>query len=398
MIARVLGAAGRHPGLALAVLAAAVAFGGLAVAASGIIPLRASAGHWAVTNWLLHFAMERSVVTHSLLIDAPRLDDQARVIRGASHYELGCRPCHGTVLGRTPRTPQAMLPPPPYLPPRLSRWTPEQLFYIVKHGVKFTGMPAWPAAGRDDEVWDVVAFLQALPQLDADAYRALAVGAPDASGADGLAALPRAAPGRGDRLERIRDACAPCHGLDGAGRGGAFPVLAGQRAEYMTRALRAYRDGRRHSGIMEQVAAGLSDSDGADAARYYAGLPRLARDAASSPASIARGRALAARGVRSRRVPACIECHGPSTAPKNPAYPILAGQPAAYLRQQLLLLQQGRRGGSEYVHLMQPIARRLRAEETADLAAYFSSVEVDAGRGSSSAAPSQGARVGAVRE
>jgi cytochrome c553 len=47
---------------------------------------------------------------------------------------------------------------------------------------------------------------------------------------------------------------------------------------------------------------------------------------------------------------------------------------------------------------MQPIARRLRAEEIADLAAYFSSVEVDAGRGSSSAAPSQGARVGAVRE
>jgi cytochrome c553 len=380
VIARALGAAGRHPGLALAVLAAAAAFGGLAVAAAGVIPLRASAGHWAVTNWLLHFAMERSVVTHSLLIEAPPLDDPARAIRGATHYERGCRSCHGSVLGRTPRVAEAMLPPPPYLPPRVSRWSPEQLFYIVKHGIKFTGMPAWPAPRRDDEVWDVVAFLLALPRLDAGAYRELTVGGSNASGGGGLAALPRAVPERGRGLELIRDACASCHGLDGAGRDGAFPVLAGQQGEYMTRALHAYHDGRRHSGVMEPVAASLSDSDVADATRYYAGLPRRSREAASSAASIARGRALAARGVRSRRIPACIECHGPSAVPTNPAYPILAGQPAGYLRQQLLLLQQGRRGGSEYAHLMQPIARRLRAEEIADLAEYFSSVEVGAAR------------------
>ena len=368
--------AARYPWLTVAGLALILSLGGFAVAVSGLMPLRASSGHWAVTRWLLVFSKERSIVTHSALIDAPPLDERARRVRGAAHYDRGCSPCHGSVLGRIPRVAEAMLPPPPYLPPRVSRWSPEQLFYIVKHGLKFTGMPAWPAAGRDDEVWDVVAFLQALPGMNGSEYRRLASGATSPRMAeDDLRALGGTEPAEREAPDVIRDSCAQCHGMDGAGRDDAFPVLAAQRAEYMENALRAYRDRRRHSGVMGSAAANLSDAEAAAAARYYAAQPRTQRRTLPSTARGERGRDIATRGLETRKIPACIECHGPAAVPKNPAYPILAGQPAAYLRLQLLLLQQGARGGSEYVHLMRSFVGRLQTDEIADLAEYFSSID-----------------------
>ena len=62
-----------------------------------------------------------------------------------------------------------MLPQPPYLGTVVEKRSPQQLFYVIKHGIKFTGMPAWPAQSRDDEVWSVVAFLLELPKLDGSA-------------------------------------------------------------------------------------------------------------------------------------------------------------------------------------------------------------------------------------
>jgi mono/diheme cytochrome c family protein len=55
-----------------------------------------------------------------------------------------------------------MLPQPPDLADVVGEWNNAQLFRIVKHGVRFTGMPAWPMQDRDDEVWAMVAFLREL--------------------------------------------------------------------------------------------------------------------------------------------------------------------------------------------------------------------------------------------
>ena len=51
---------------------------------------------------------------------------------------------------------------------------PEMMFQVVKDGIQNTAMPGWPASGRDDEVWLMVAFLEKLPDLGADQYQALA--------------------------------------------------------------------------------------------------------------------------------------------------------------------------------------------------------------------------------
>ena len=266
-------------GVRIAALLAVLAVGGMLVVVSGLVPIKASSGHWRITSWLLHFAMRRSVATHSLGLQVPALDAPRLVLQGAGHYETGCRPCHGSPGLPQPRIAQQMTPHPPYLPPRISAWQPDELFYIVKHGVKFTGMPAWPAQQRDDEVWAMVAFLLLLPDLDAEAYRRLVHGESPGTSADvpiqgllGPQKEPRA----------VTENCARCHGVDGRGRGqGAFPRLAGQRPTYLYAALQAYAHGERQSGIMAPVAAALHPDEMRELALYYASLQAPIAAAAS---------------------------------------------------------------------------------------------------------------------
>lgn len=358
----------------IAGLLAVLGFGGFLVAASGIIPIKASSGHWAVTRWFLNFAKERSVAMHTLGLEAPSLDEPWLVLKGAGHYETGCRPCHGNPALPQPRIAWKMTPSPPYLPPRISAWEPDELFYIVKHGVKFTGMPAWPALGRDDEVWAMVAFLRTFPGLDAEAYRQLVYGEATPSGE--VAPLP-ALLGSEQVPRVITTSCARCHGVDGRGRGvGAFPKLAGQRPAYLFAALLAFARGERHSGIMQPIAAGLSQEEMRELAHYYASLqePSPSPPHQDTTLAIERGKAIASRGIPSQRVPSCVDCHGPGATRRNPIYPELAGQYADYLVLQLRLFKQEHRGGTAYAHLMRPVAARLTLEQMRDVALYYASL------------------------
>jgi hypothetical protein len=108
-------------GVVLAVVGLPVAalLGGFLVAASGIIPIAASSGHWPITEWFLQIAMQRSISTHSLRIEVPPVDDSNLVLKGATHYEIGCQPCHGSPGMALPRIPRKMTPHPPSLPERI---------------------------------------------------------------------------------------------------------------------------------------------------------------------------------------------------------------------------------------------------------------------------------------
>ena len=341
---------------------------GFLVAASGIMPIKASSGHWVITAWLLEFSKQRSVSAHTLGVKAPPLDDPRMVVAGGAYYEIGCRPCHGSPELRQPRIAARMTPPPIYLPPRIAKWEAEELFYMIKHGIKFTGMPAWPAPGRDDEVWTIVAFLKRLPQLEAAEYARVTRGESTDDGIDPpLRALePKSAATR----RAVAENCSRCHGADGMGRDGASPVIAGQKATYIVATLDAYGRGRRHSGMMEPIAAGLSARTISELGDFYAGLAPASRSGGSS-AAIARGRAIALGGLPQKKVPPCAECHGPGGHRRNPIYPDLAGQHADYLIAQLRLFKTGQRGGTHYAHLMQHVAPHLSEGQMRDVAAYY---------------------------
>jgi len=363
----------RHPLLTGGAFAFAGAIAAALVVASGVVPVRASSGHWRITAWLLDFAKVRSVATYSLGIEAPTLEDPALVLRGAAHYESGCAPCHGRPGGVIPPVMAAMTPVPPVLSDgRLARWKAEQLFTIVKHGIKLTGMPAWPAQQRDDEVWAVVAFLLRIQTFDADAYRILVFDSPRMipRGPSGLLT-----PEEQQKPRAVRDVCERCHGAKGTGRGpGTFPSLAGQRSAYLHGSLRAFARRQRFSGIMSTIATSLSDETMHEVSEYYARLPPAAAAVPTDSAAVSRGEAIADRGMPDRDIPSCTDCHGPGVTPRNPSYPRLASQDQRYLALQLELFRGRRRGGSPYVNLMHVFVDRLDRQQIQDVTLYFSSL------------------------
>jgi cytochrome c553 len=345
---------------------ALVGFVGFLLAASGIIPIRASGGHWGIIEWIFQFGKRRSLATHTLGVELPQLDDPALVMKGAAHYESGCMPCHGSPDHERPRIAAAMLPPPPYLPPRIPELKPEAMFYVVKHGIKLTGMPAWPSQYRDDEVHAMVAFLLVLPSLDAAGYRRLALG----DAVPSLGSMQELSSDVAGPVPDVIASCDRCHGRDTP----AFPRLAGQKREYLLRALAAYKDGARHSGIMEPVAAPLRDDERSALADHYAhraGLGSSHVGTGRDDLRVARGQSIVHDGIPSQGVPPCQDCHGPGPNPRNAAYPHLAGQFAEYLVLQLELFERDQRGGSDYAHIMRRIASRLTAEQMRDAAAYY---------------------------
>lgn len=344
---------------------------GFLVISSGLIPIRASSKHWAVTYHLLDYTKRRSVATHTLGGEPLKLEDPALALKGAGHYLGGCQPCHADPANEGfAKIMQGATPSPPPLKERVVRWEPDELFFIVKHGIKFTGMPAWPTLQRDDEVTAVVAFLTQLPRLDPPALAALYHPQPGTQGAGPIATAPGVA-----TPAAISESCARCHGADGGGRGlGAFPKLAGQKRAYLRQAMEAFASGKRHSGIMEPLAVEVSDDVHAPVADYYAALPFVITDQRPDPAAIERGRKIAIEGLLERRVPHCAKCHGPAATESRAEYPALAGQYQSYLRLQLQLFHDRRRGGGPYAHLMQEIAPRLESEHMDDLAAFYASL------------------------
>jgi cytochrome c553 len=322
--------------------AIALGLGALVVAAlvvlSGVISVKASSGHFAATAWVLDLVKRRSVAVRAIGIETPSLDEPSLVRLGAAHFERGCRGCHGAPGEPRPAVPARMTPHPPDLAGQVGRWRSRELFYLVAHGVKLTGMPAWPSPGRTDEAWAVVAFLQRLPGLDRTAYRQL-------SGAEDVATSLR-----GDPALTVAG-CVVCHD----GESPLVPRLIAQSPDYLTAALEAYAEDRRFSGIMQPIAAALDPPVRRQLADALAGIDAVAAVGATPPLRPT----LVLDGDPVRDVPACAECHGPSGQPRDPRYPTLAGQSAAYLRLQLRLFAEGRRGGSPAAEIMRPIARRL---------------------------------------
>jgi cytochrome c553 len=339
---------------------------GLIFAWSGLYSISASKGHWPPVKWLLAFGMRNSVETHAIGIEQPRVYSEDQAILGAGHYHRECTTCHGAPSIRMSEAAKHMLPPPPDLASEIPTWRDRELFWIVKNGIKYTGMPGWVAQDRDDEVWAIVAFLKRYPSLDAEGYRRLALGEVQILPHDGrqIATAEAAA-------DAIR-ACGRCHGAEQQGpRSKLVPILHAQPAEFLSVTLEQFASGKRQSGIMQAVAGELTSEAIARIAAYYSALP-APPSRSYDEAAIARGRVLAEDGDHAAKVPACAGCHGASAFP---AYPRLAGQNAPYMQTRLSLWKQGLPANTDTAAVMAPIARALTDEQIADLSAYYASLQ-----------------------
>ena len=167
-------------------------------------------------------------------------------------------------------------------------------------------------------------------------------------------------------------ACASCHGKDGGGMA-SFPRLAGMNAAYLLKQLQDFAGGSRGNAVMKPIAAALSPAERDAMASYYADMPipaALAGAAVPAAPDASRGALLATRGMWSKGVPACVQCHGPGGVGVGAGFPALAGQPSGYLASQLQAWQKGTRK-NDPLQLMQHLSRSLTAAEIKAVSDWF---------------------------
>ena len=164
-------------------------------------------------------------------------------------------------------------------------------------------------------------------------------------------------------------ACARCHGYDGASDGsGAFPILAGQSASYLTEQLRNFASGQRLNAVMCSIANSLTDDEIQSVSAYYSSArPTLRFTRVGQADLVSRGQYIATEGNLHNRVQACVDCHGPSGSGERPDVPYLSGQYKHYIEMQLKMFRRGYRKDVP----MGTVGHRVTDEEAAQVAAYF---------------------------
>jgi mono/diheme cytochrome c family protein len=148
----------------------AFALAALLVVYTGTVNVAASKPENTVITWLLHTAMRRSVAHHADPNAIPARATEEQVRDGFKVYNETCVYCHGAP-GKDPvDIGKGLNPEPPYLADTVGTWTPSQMLWIVKNGVKMTGMPAFGKSHSEAELQAVVAFIQKLPKMTPDQY------------------------------------------------------------------------------------------------------------------------------------------------------------------------------------------------------------------------------------
>jgi mono/diheme cytochrome c family protein len=140
---------------------------------SGLYDLSAVDPHLSPVRWAIEIGKRRSIERYADGITAPPLDDEAMLRKGAAIYAEKCTSCHDSPGSIRPLAALRMRPSPPPIAEAAERQRPGESFWVIKHGIKATGMPSWGPSLSDDDIWAVVAFIDAVPGLSAWRYHAL---------------------------------------------------------------------------------------------------------------------------------------------------------------------------------------------------------------------------------
>lgn len=139
--------------------------GSFGLALLGFLPTRANS---AAPEMEKHFAMsalDNSVDRHAPRLNNPVPPTDENLIAGLKIYTMNCALCHGDINRQPSTLENSFYPRPPNLilhPPDDPEW---HLFYVIRNGVRYTGMPAWDRSLPDPDIWKVTAFLSRIEKL-----------------------------------------------------------------------------------------------------------------------------------------------------------------------------------------------------------------------------------------
>ena len=146
--------------------------GGYLVINRGWIPVGADNPPGSWERSLAHMAVDTYVEAHAPKQENPAAPTAANLGEGARIYEARCALCHGSGRQRISPLRTKFSPPAPQLVNRVPRDPDATFWWITKHGVRLTGMPAWDGILTDDEMWKTVSFLKHWDKLPPEAVAA----------------------------------------------------------------------------------------------------------------------------------------------------------------------------------------------------------------------------------
>ncbi|MGV7246632.1 c-type cytochrome [Caballeronia sp. M23-90] len=174
----------KHWIVPVSTIAAVAVIGSATFVLSGSYNMGADDPHWPLTYKVMQTLRNRSVESHAKNISPPNLEAPQLILKGAGQYAAMCVTCH-----LAPGVKDSELAPGLYpQPPELSKVQvdPRNAFWIVKHGLKMSAMPAWGKTHDDDTIWSMVAFLNKLPTLSPQQYKEIVAKAPPDEEMEGM--------------------------------------------------------------------------------------------------------------------------------------------------------------------------------------------------------------------
>ncbi|MGA8278027.1 MAG: cytochrome c [Rhodanobacteraceae bacterium] len=150
--------------------------GGAIFVWSGIYNIGADVPHWPVTVQIINALRDHSIAQRDGNVTVPNLDDPNLIAEGAHHYAQMCTGCHLAPGKEDSEMRQGLYPKPPPLA-KIGIDNPAEAFWIIKHGIKMTAMPAWGITHDDQKIWSMVAFVRKLPKLSETEYRQMTASA-----------------------------------------------------------------------------------------------------------------------------------------------------------------------------------------------------------------------------
>ncbi|MGY3041656.1 mono/diheme cytochrome c family protein/ketosteroid isomerase-like protein [Rhodanobacter sp. TND4EL1] len=166
----------KHHSITVAVVLGVLAIGAGAFVYSGIYNIGADDHHTKPVFAVLQTLRERSIHVRSDDLTVPDLNDPQLILKGAGQYAAMCTQCHLKPGMKDSELRPGLYPQPPNL--SQTRVDPKDAFWIIKHGIKMSAMPAWGGSHDDPTIWSMVAFLQKLPGMTPAQYKDMVAKAP----------------------------------------------------------------------------------------------------------------------------------------------------------------------------------------------------------------------------